>query len=60
MSNACYLWFIIPCCFLQMLFKYDASKEELAAMLAFLTGSCTGIRSFSSGCIIKVSVENIE
>ena len=45
----------------QMLFKYvdDASKEELAAMLAFLTGSCTGIGSFSCGCI-KVSVENIE
>jgi hypothetical protein len=33
-----------------MLFKYvdDASKEELAAMLAFLTGSCTGI-----GLILK-------
>lgn len=45
----------------QMLLKFidDASKEDLAALLAFLTGSCSGIGSFSNGCI-TVSVENIQ
>ena len=43
-----------------MLLKFidNASKEDLAAMLAFLTGSCSGIGSFSNGCI-TVKVENI-
>lgn len=45
----------------QMLFRFieNANKEDLAALLAFLTGSWTGIGSFLNGCI-KVSVENIE
>ena len=45
----------------EMLFNYieHASKENLAALLAFLTGSRSGIGSFSNGCI-KVSVENIQ
>ena len=45
----------------QMLYRYieNANKEDLAALLAFLTGSWSGIGSFSTGCI-KVSVENIE
>ena len=45
----------------EMLFKYieHASAENLAALLAFLSGSRSCNRSFSNGCI-KVSVENIQ
>ena len=45
----------------EMLFKYieHASVENLAALLAFLSGSRSCNRSFSNGCI-KVSVENIQ
>jgi hypothetical protein len=45
----------------EMLFKYieNASTENLAALLAFLSGSRSGIGSFSNRCI-KVSVEDIQ